>query len=138
MPTYTLPEPMPRHVPRNHWLWPYIQRDLFWKKYEANPFSGQMPTDLMQRPGFGTAGRTWKLNINSYEVSSWPTSSVYQYDVSEIHSYIILKSVLILYRLSLDQATRNVVCKELYGSPDPYKMISAQDSFGMATRSAGT
>ncbi|KAL9128364.1 MAG: hypothetical protein Q9217_002943 [Psora testacea] len=49
----------------------------------ANPFRDQMPTSLMQRGevGFGKAGKTVKLNINSHEVLQWPNRDVYQYDV---------------------------------------------------------
>ena len=87
-PTFPVPDPLPQQVSRNHWLWPYIRRDLFWKKYSGfNIFRDQLPTKLLPRPGFGTAGRPYKISVNSYEVTSWPTDSVYQYDVSGNHRH---------------------------------------------------
>ena len=64
--------------PNNEWL----RRGKTWPKHGTNPFYGQMPADLMRRPGFGTAGNKHKVNINAYNVDQWPSRSVYQYDVS--------------------------------------------------------
>ena len=56
----------------------------------ANPFRDQMPTKLMQRGevGFGKAGKTAKVNINSHEVLQWPNRDVYLYDVSRLLFYL--------------------------------------------------
>ena len=49
----------------------------------TNPFRDQMPTTLTRRDGkFGKAGKKAIINVNSHAVTDWPTSTVYQYDVS--------------------------------------------------------
>lgn len=52
------------------------------KVSDTNPFSAQMPTSLMRRPKFNTAGKTTQISINSHRVLHFPTKPVYQYDVS--------------------------------------------------------
>lgn len=52
------------------------------KVWDDNPFSAQMPTNLMRRPKFNTAGKATQISVNSHRVLNFPTKPVYQYDVS--------------------------------------------------------
>ncbi|MCJ1277895.1 hypothetical protein MMC21_005709 [Puttea exsequens] len=46
-----------------------------------NPWRDKMPDTVMQRPAFGRAGKTAKIQINSHIIKRFPTIAVYQYDV---------------------------------------------------------
>ncbi|KAL9595041.1 MAG: hypothetical protein Q9179_005141 [Wetmoreana sp. 5 TL-2023] len=48
---------------------------------DVNSYRDQMPTKLMRRPGFGTAGKPLKLQLNSHVIRSQPNARYYQYDV---------------------------------------------------------
>ena len=50
---------------------------------DYNQYAMKMPTVLMPRPGFSTAGRPAQVAINSHKVLDFPTKTVYQYDVSK-------------------------------------------------------
>lgn len=49
---------------------------------DVNEYREQMPKKLMQRPGFGGAGKKIQLKLNSHRIESLPTDRIYQYDVS--------------------------------------------------------
>lgn len=49
---------------------------------DTNEYAKQMPTTLMPRPGFSTAGKPAQVSINSHKVLNFPTKMIYQYDVS--------------------------------------------------------
>ncbi|KAL8971351.1 MAG: hypothetical protein Q9183_001092 [Haloplaca sp. 2 TL-2023] len=49
---------------------------------DANSYRDKMPTTLMRRPGFGTAGKAIGLQLNSHRISTLPSDRYYQYDVS--------------------------------------------------------
>ena len=51
---------------------------------DYNQYALKMPTTLMPRPGFSTAGKGAQVAINSHRVVEFPTKTVYQYDVSSI------------------------------------------------------
>ncbi|KAL6721013.1 Protein argonaute [Lecanora helva] len=52
--------------------------DIFY----PNEFRDQMPTELEKRNGrFGTKGKKAIIEVNSHEVKSWPTDTIYQYDI---------------------------------------------------------
>ena len=42
----------------------------------------QQPYDLVKRPGFVTIGKPIAVDVNAFKVLSWPSITVYQYDVS--------------------------------------------------------
>ena len=49
----------------------------------VNVFRDQMPTTLAKRDGkFGKAGKKALVDINSHPITSFPSKTVYQYDVS--------------------------------------------------------
>ncbi|KAI4204293.1 MAG: hypothetical protein LQ350_001273 [Teloschistes chrysophthalmus] len=48
---------------------------------DVNEYREQMPKKLMQRPGFGGAGKKIQLKLNSHRIESLPTDRIYQYDV---------------------------------------------------------
>ena len=52
----------------------------------TNEWRDKMPKQLMLRPGFGKAGKSHKVNINSHKVEQWPNKDVHQYDVSHSKS----------------------------------------------------
>ena len=62
------------------------------QRWGANPFIQQMPTDLMQRPAFGKAGKAYKVNVNSFKVEAWPTRDIYQFDVSHLFSTLTARA----------------------------------------------
>ncbi|KAL8871934.1 MAG: hypothetical protein Q9174_002338 [Haloplaca sp. 1 TL-2023] len=49
---------------------------------DANSYRDKMPTTLMRRPGFGTAGKPIPLQLNSHRIATLPSEKFYQYDVS--------------------------------------------------------
>ena len=54
--------------------------------FDDNQFRDQMPTQAMNRPGFGKLGKAAKIQINSHIVTGFPTRDVFQYDVSSCPS----------------------------------------------------
>ena len=55
---------------------------------DANSYRDKMPTTLMRRPGFGTAGKAIGLQLNSHRISTLPSDRYYQYDVSQTSSWL--------------------------------------------------
>lgn len=51
---------------------------------DVNEYREQMPKKMMQRPGFGGAGKKIQLKLNSHRIESLPTDRIYQYDVSHM------------------------------------------------------
>ena len=47
----------------------------------------EIPTELVRRPGTNTSGLAVQVSVNSYPVISYPTKTIYQYDVSTSFSY---------------------------------------------------
>lgn len=42
----------------------------------------QFPSNLPNRPGVNTQGKSVKIRVNQYKVLQWPQRDVYQFDVS--------------------------------------------------------
>ncbi|KAI9798585.1 MAG: hypothetical protein M1833_004722 [Piccolia ochrophora] len=49
--------------------------------YETNEVQYDFNTELPRRPHFNTAGKEIKIGLNSFPITKYPTSTVYQYDV---------------------------------------------------------
>ena len=48
---------------------------------DTNEWRAKMPTEMMQRPGFGKLGKPAQIAINSHVVNKYPTKDIFQYDV---------------------------------------------------------
>ena len=57
---------------------------------DTNPWREKLPTQLMRRPAWGKLGKSATVNINSYQVTNFPTKSIWQYDVRHNTKYVFV------------------------------------------------
>jgi len=100
------------------------------KVSDNNPFSAQMPTSLMRRPKFNTAGKATPISINSHRVLNFPKKPVYQYDVSHDRNGACSERDLICRfptRYKSEMAPRSAPSSRLFGTPKLSRVSSEAD-----------